>query len=233
MKLLKIYPFYKGENIAKDEDGYDSAFAAVRHMNDDELIKDFKKTLPEDFEYNQLYVYHADKKDTEKRSTKLLISHYTEVDTDTQDTNSGVYLFDIFSGKHCKPGKMYIKTEEDSKKDVFIHFRSKDYEKRVVFLKSIKNKHLKELLNELVQIENTDVSELPLEEQQHCIAVYEEIDALGYCREIHESLDEYRRLLNKYIRENVEFRKIHVNYYEVIPLEKKQKEKYIKNNELF
>lgn len=233
MNWMRIYPFYKGKNIAKDPEGYDSAFAAVRHMDDDELIKDFEKTLPEDFEYNQLYVYQADEKDTKKGSGKLLISHYTEVDSDTQDTGSSSGIFDIFSGKYCKPGKMYVKTEEDSKKDVFVHFRYEDFEKRVVFLKNVKNKHLKELLDELVQIEKTDVSELPPEGQQHCIAVYEEIDALGYHPVIQESIDEYRRLLNKYIRENVEFRKIHKDYYEVIPLEKKPKPEYQKSNELF
>ena len=232
MNWMRIYPFYKGKNIAKDPEGYDSAFAAVRHMNDDELIKDFEKTLPEDFEYNQLYVYQADEKDTEKRSGKLLISHYTEVDT-SQDTSSGVCLFDLFSGEHYNPGKMLIKTPEDHKKDVFVHFRDANFEKRVVFLKNVKNKHLKELLDELVQIEKTDVSELPPEEQQHCIAVYEEIDALGYHPVIQESIDEYRRLLNKYIRENVKFRKIHKDYYEVIPLEKKPKPEYQKSNELF
>lgn len=47
--MKKIFPFYKGKNISNNPLGYTNATNARKRMNDEEVRRDFEKTLPDDY----------------------------------------------------------------------------------------------------------------------------------------------------------------------------------------
>lgn len=234
MVLMKIYPFYKGTNIAKDIDGYESVSDANKNMVLDELINDFEKSLPDDFWDDYYYICRADEHSDYKTHT-VLVDNWTEV-----KSNESFVKYDFFGcfsheagmRYNCN-GVEYVKTEEDVKKDVIAYHRPELYVEKRRFLKKIKNKNLSSLLWELLKIENSDVSKMNTEEQHRCVFVYEELDRLGYYPRIQRDNTEYKRRLREYIHNNVEFREIHKDYYKVVSLEKKQKKTCQENNKLF
>ncbi len=55
--MKKIIPFYKGENISNNPLGYSSVSNAKKRMKQDDVVKDFDKTLPEDYWLGHMYIY--------------------------------------------------------------------------------------------------------------------------------------------------------------------------------
>jgi len=55
--MKKIFPFYKGENISNNPLGYSSVSNAKKRMKQDDVVKDFDKTLPEDYWLGHMYIY--------------------------------------------------------------------------------------------------------------------------------------------------------------------------------
>ena len=54
-EMKKIFPFYKGENISNNPLGYTNATNARKRMNDEEVRKDFEKTLPSEYWFDYYY----------------------------------------------------------------------------------------------------------------------------------------------------------------------------------
>ena len=220
--LNRIYPYYKGECIGRRSDGYQTAAIARREMKWDEIIKDFEATLPEDFWDKQLYVCRSDVDCTESMHTIDIVRYNGDNVFHQEDyaESYNKYLNDIRSSKHHKNVKVTVKV------------RYPLWEKRV-FLKNIKDEHLNNLIKELRRIEQNDLSDASEEELQHCAEVYKELDRLEYYPEIFESVDNYHRLLNKFILENVEFREIHAHEKYVLVKPEHHKKVYPESKELF
>ena len=224
--LNRIYPYYKGECIGRRSDGYQTAAIARREMKWDEIIKDFEATLPEDFWNKQLYVCKSDVEYTESMHTIDIVGYnYNSSCLFHQEDYIESYNNYIKSINEC-----LISKRKNVKYAVDVRYPL--WEKRV-FLRNIKDEHLNDLIKELRRIEQTDLSDASEEELQHCAEVYKELDRLEYYPEIFESDDNYHRLLNKFILENVEFREIHAHENYVLVKPEHHKKVYPESKELF
>ena len=219
--LNRIYPYYKGEYIGRQSDGYQTAAIARREMKKDEIVKDFEATLPEDFWDKQLFLYRSDVDYTESMCTIDIVRY----------NGDHIYHQEDYIESYNK----YIKEcgtfkRRDVKYNVNVRYPL--LEKRV-FLRNIKDEHLNSLIKELRRIEQNDLSNASEEELQHCAEVYKKLDRLEYFPEIAESDDNYQRLLNKFILENVEFREIHAHGNYILVKPEHHKKIYPKSRELF
>lgn len=58
--MKKIFPFYKGKNIANNPLGYTSEKNAKLRMKMNDIVKDFESTLPENYWDDYLYLYELE-----------------------------------------------------------------------------------------------------------------------------------------------------------------------------
>lgn len=58
--MKKIFPFYKGKNIANNPLGYTTVANARKRMNSEEVTKDFIETLPKDYWLDYYEVYELE-----------------------------------------------------------------------------------------------------------------------------------------------------------------------------
>jgi hypothetical protein len=58
--MTKIFPYYKGKNIANNPLGYTTIANARKHMDDTEVKADFENTLPRDYWLDHYYVYELE-----------------------------------------------------------------------------------------------------------------------------------------------------------------------------
>ena len=91
--MKKIFPFYKGKNIANNPLGYTTKECAKKRMNKEDLLKDFRKTLTADFIFNHVYTHSISKQ--EKNLTEMWVGH-RRINVYTWDYDSPeVYIKDM------------------------------------------------------------------------------------------------------------------------------------------
>ncbi len=115
--MIKVFPFYKGENIANNPLGYTTKANARKRMQNYKVIPDFEKTLPEDYWFQYLYTYQNGTKNSDfhlfRRTLKIIEYDLTKqiYIKDIKDENV-VRLFMKLESEHYTR-KWYEKTEED------------------------------------------------------------------------------------------------------------------------
>lgn len=89
--MIKVFPFYKGKNISNNPLGYTTVQNARKRMNSKNVIKDFDKTLPEDYWFDYLYSYENDDVNT----IDFNVGYNEYVVVKDYDIRKKVYLKDI------------------------------------------------------------------------------------------------------------------------------------------
>lgn len=92
--MKKIFPFYKGKNIANNPLGYTTKENARRRMADGEVIKDFEKTLSEDYWFKYLYTYKNG-----NRTTEFNLGAGKRIKIADTDIKQRIYIKDIDNEK--------------------------------------------------------------------------------------------------------------------------------------
>lgn len=91
--MIKIFPFYKGENIANNPLGYTTKANARKRMRMSEVMGDFSKTLPPDYWFEHLFTYQNEEGG---KKTRLGIRRAgEEVEVTEYDIKQMVYIRDI------------------------------------------------------------------------------------------------------------------------------------------